>query len=328
MTQNLKNKVYFPELDIIKGIAILLVIYGHSFCSFPVDIRSMLPENMYLAVTRFHMQLFFLASGFLFTSQGTWKEFLKKKAIRIIVPYIAFCCFGAFLRFIAAPFTRSQLHENLFLVILNGTHYWFLHTLFFLYVIAKLGNGNKWGYGILLFLSIILKCVLPEGNWSSILGCGYIIYFTGWFIAGYFLRDIYSMISPFLKKWWMILFWGLISITCILWANQCFFVSSYVYPLFCCLFVWSIALLLTNTKVPSQCCTYFGKYSLQYYVNHHLISLGAYYVPYFLHLTNPILCLCSVFITQLFIAWLMLVVEDTNNITRFISGLSLKTEKI
>lgn len=329
MTGIKQNKVYYPELDIIKGIAILLVIYGHSMCYFPINIRDMFPTLAYDAVTKFHMQLFFIASGFLFSAKDTWKDFLKKKSIRILVPYIAFCLIDGLLRYIAAPFTRSHMHVNVLSVIVNGTHFWFLHALFFIYIIAKLANGKRWIYLLMLFLSVSLHLFLPDGNWKEILGLEHIIYFLAWFIAGIFLRDIYAKINTYLNTWWMVLLLALLSgLTLVFGLNKFFVLTWYIYPILCSLLVWSISLALVKTNWTQKGFTYFGKYSLQYYINHHVISLGAYYVPYLLNLTNPFICLGSVFVTQLCIAWLMLVIEDTNNITRFISGLPLKNTKV
>ena len=54
------TKKYYPELDIVKGIAILLVILGHSFCSFPFDLNAQLPPVLGKIVRSFQMPLFFI----------------------------------------------------------------------------------------------------------------------------------------------------------------------------------------------------------------------------------------------------------------------------
>lgn len=52
------KKTYFPEVDVVKGIAILLVILGHSFCQYPVNIGGYFPV-LASVVRSFQMPLFF-----------------------------------------------------------------------------------------------------------------------------------------------------------------------------------------------------------------------------------------------------------------------------
>ena len=328
MTETTQKKAYYPELDIIKGIAILLVIYGHSFCYFPINIRDMLPAFAYDCVTKFHMQLFFIASGFLYTTKETWTTFLKKKSVRILIPYIVFCIFYHVLHLIASSFTRSHTEENLLLSIINGTHYWFLHALFFIYIIIRFANGKRWIYFILMLASISFHLLIPKGEWEEILGSGHIIYFLNWFIVGIFMRDIYNQINVYMDKWWITIVLVLLCIVSFMGLNKVSFITWYIYPLVCSLFVWSISRILLKTKLPQSGLSYFGKYSLQFYINHMLISLGAYYVPFLLNITNPFISFGIIFITQLLIAWIMLLVENTNDITRFFTGLALKKIKL
>ena len=69
---------HYPDIDVLKGITILLVILGHSFCTTPINIFGMLPV-MGDVVRSFQMPLFFVVSGFLFSSTGGLKLLLKKK---------------------------------------------------------------------------------------------------------------------------------------------------------------------------------------------------------------------------------------------------------
>lgn len=53
------EKVYFPEIDVIKGIAILLIIFGHSFCEFPVNLVEQLNPKIQIWIGQFNLHLFF-----------------------------------------------------------------------------------------------------------------------------------------------------------------------------------------------------------------------------------------------------------------------------
>ena len=64
-------------LDIAKGIAILLVIVGHTVNN-PSIIRQV--------IFSFHMPLFFILAGYTFRIKP-WGELLKTSATRLLVPY-------------------------------------------------------------------------------------------------------------------------------------------------------------------------------------------------------------------------------------------------
>lgn len=81
-------------IDVLKGIAIILVVYGHN-CT----------DNSF--VQAFHMPLFFLLSGFLFSPKPA-RTYLHRSVTRLVVPYVVF------LVIIALPQLASlALHGNL-----------------------------------------------------------------------------------------------------------------------------------------------------------------------------------------------------------------------
>lgn len=75
-----KNRIEY--FDVIKGIGIILVILGHMtrFTSF---------SNK--AIYTFHMPLFFLVSGYFISFRDKYKDFVKKKATQLLLPYFFSC---------------------------------------------------------------------------------------------------------------------------------------------------------------------------------------------------------------------------------------------
>lgn len=65
-------------VDVFKGLLIICVVIGHAF-SFN-DVRY---------IYWFHMPAFFMVSGF-FLKESPNKSEIKKKAIRLVIPYLAF----------------------------------------------------------------------------------------------------------------------------------------------------------------------------------------------------------------------------------------------
>lgn len=70
-------------VDILKGVGILLVVFGH-----------MTPKATFVNdfIFLFHMPLFFFISGFLFKSNPNLGAYAKKKAIQLLIPYFSFLC--------------------------------------------------------------------------------------------------------------------------------------------------------------------------------------------------------------------------------------------
>ena len=70
-------------IDLIKGIAIILVVAGH--CSLP------LPEHLSNMLQHARMPLFVFLSGLFFSTCGdSFKRLLVKKLSKLLVPYVTF----------------------------------------------------------------------------------------------------------------------------------------------------------------------------------------------------------------------------------------------
>lgn len=85
MTLIQNNSKRDHDIDIAKGIAMLLVILGHTVYT---------PERVVWWLYSFHMPLFFALSGLVFHPQKylTWVHFLRAKIKTLLVPY--FCLSG------------------------------------------------------------------------------------------------------------------------------------------------------------------------------------------------------------------------------------------
>lgn len=68
------------RIDIIRGIAILCIIIGH---------MGVMKINR--VVFTFHVPIFFLITGYFFSSKGTIGDFINKRIKTLIIPY-AFTC--------------------------------------------------------------------------------------------------------------------------------------------------------------------------------------------------------------------------------------------
>ncbi len=74
----MEDKTRLLWLDVLKGIAIVLVIIGHG----PV-----ISDHLYGFIWSFHMPLFFCIAGYTFKKYENKKQFLKNKFRRLMKPY-------------------------------------------------------------------------------------------------------------------------------------------------------------------------------------------------------------------------------------------------
>ncbi|MCU4674828.1 acyltransferase family protein [Catenovulum sp. 2E275] len=71
--------VHTKAIDIYKAIGIALVVVGHVY-------QNQLSEVIYL----FHMPMFFILSGYLFNPNYGLSEYINKKSLSLLIPYITF----------------------------------------------------------------------------------------------------------------------------------------------------------------------------------------------------------------------------------------------
>ena len=148
------KKLWYPEIDTLKGIAIFLVVLGHGVILYPVNLHNVvITSRIYEWVESVHMPLFFMLSGFTFSfHQGYW----GKKCRRILVPYLAFCLLDILARLMIPSLVNRDkgLAESLYDVVFGGGGYWFLYVLFLFYLLAP-------------FISLLLKRI-PLLKWPML----------------------------------------------------------------------------------------------------------------------------------------------------------------
>lgn len=178
-------------IDILKGLAILLVIMGH-VCQmrFPVS-GKWLADIIY----SFHMPLFLFLSG-LFARKAIEaaddrqiKAFVIRKARQLLVPFFVWMILWCVIK-----------GDNITMFLNGGFIYWYLPTLFeFLLLFSSLRylsntmRIRQRYFPLLLSLSILLLYQIPGDCFiGGILRIGYSAYFYIFFVLGY-LFDKYCI---------------------------------------------------------------------------------------------------------------------------------------
>lgn len=164
-------------LDVAKGIAILLVVLGHSFPSNIFNGKEtidIVAKWIFDLVYSFHMPVFFFVSGYLFFSSWNSKRegTIKKKACRLLIPYLAFSVLYIPLRMLASSMANSEFgnqYWKLFLGISPNGGVWFLYVLFVFYMITYYFISKR-NIKTILVITIIVSIISQLGiSWFQTL---------------------------------------------------------------------------------------------------------------------------------------------------------------
>jgi fucose 4-O-acetylase-like acetyltransferase len=119
-----KQESFLPWIDILKGIGIICVVYGHAYANH-------LSKFIYL----FHMPLFFFISGYLHKSNPDYISYGKKKVKHLLIPY--FCFLTLILPLYEIFDHKDTVYKAIFIYFYGGTFlsewltvFWFTTCLF------------------------------------------------------------------------------------------------------------------------------------------------------------------------------------------------------
>ena len=105
-------------LSILQGWSMLLVVIGHVVLTDEMcDPQYPISSYLYNVIYSFHMPLFIFISGWLlyYTSiarNRSYKEFLKSKLKRLLIPFYFLTCLTVLIKIILAQFVKRQVDIN------------------------------------------------------------------------------------------------------------------------------------------------------------------------------------------------------------------------
>lgn len=162
-----RKRYYF--IDVAKAIAIVLVVIGH----WHPDNSPQWYEGVWKVIYSFHMPLFLMASGFLymatFRPEQSYGQFLKKKVIRLLVPYITVSVLVISLKLLTQSAASASAVENpvtpmsylrMFCYPEAGYFLWFIWTLITAFIIMP-AFRTKWSR-VAALLAAAIVAYLPS----------------------------------------------------------------------------------------------------------------------------------------------------------------------
>lgn len=217
------NKVIFEEINVLRAVAIILVVLGHSFIG--TESNTVLMNFIIKVIYSFHMPIFFFISGFLaikilnLKSIEEKKVFLKKKFYELMIPYLIVTLLALPVKILMSSFVKRPIVLKEFLVDLiffpnknPVAALWFIYTLFLIFVIVVISNKIKLKNMIYISLALILLSSFVKLEFMNFYGVfrNLIFFYLGlWYRKNYNYKK-YINLSVFLISFVVIIVINLI----------------------------------------------------------------------------------------------------------------------
>ncbi|MES9965459.1 MAG: acyltransferase family protein [Candidatus Sedimenticola sp. 20ELBAFRAG] len=185
-----KNKSFFNWVLIAKGIGIVLVVVGHFYPKNSPEYWSDIRDIIYT----FHMPLFFLLSGFLYSyTKHTYSVLINGKVKRLIYPFISIAILFFVIKYLSGLFFYLENPvglESVYALLTNPIDsymplLWFVHALFLIFLIYPLTRNLIGNNFIILIIFILINVVF--GN--DYIFFGKALANVPFFIIGVILRE-------------------------------------------------------------------------------------------------------------------------------------------
>jgi len=261
------EKKYYIQVDALKGLAIFLVILGHSIIVHPIDLRQ---NEICAALARIvcsaHMPLFFLISGYCFSYKEKYKNFILKKVKRLIIPYICFNLLDMVPRALLSSLVNRPrgIGESVIDILFCGGEYWFIYALFVIFAVYPIVYKLQMKHKAFMIATELLLLALafvgidtPLFTLDSI--CKYLFFFNTGMILKHSKLNLFDIkLSPALVACFL-------SAT-VLWLVTLFLpFHTYLVPLTASFGIVAYY-FLCSFDVFNKAFAPFGKYSLQLYL--------------------------------------------------------------
>jgi len=270
----------------LTGLGILLVVIGHSDGLLPDRVSALANSNYayYLfihfieAFYFFHIPLFFFISGFLYfystlKAPETFTQFTTKKAIRLLLPYFAVSSIAYPLKVLLSSFALRPLgfsieaYATSLLLPWNNTiiFFWFLPTLFMIFVLARLVllSSNKWVDLLLLGVFVGLHFLTEHHNTEgllAVLNLGGVLHNFVYFLLGYLVCKYRANLIEDFRA--LMIFTLIYAVNLVLYYYG--FVAEHMHFMLAVSGIFTCCFAVT--LVPSKFLLWLGQYSFQIYL--------------------------------------------------------------
>lgn len=306
-------------VDICRGIAAVLMILGHSFITYPVNVLneqwcSVLEHFIY----SFHMEMFFVLAGVVYKCKD-YKVYIKNKVFRILIPYVFFCVLTALFKAYGGDAVNGgeSFGTGMKNMLLYGGSYWFLYVLFIIFVFyplfERVTKSNIFAQCGLIVICIAARFLVPT---MCPFRFDYLVKFIPYFMVGTLIKE--KVQENWRPKYRMPTYLGCILVYILTdWMMSKYSITrpiDYIRALsIILLLIWLLTEVVRKGDAPiklTQCVRLFlckcGQFSLQLYLfNGFIMTAIRIVVCSLAGIRNSFLIVASIWIGNLVITLLL-----------------------
>lgn len=285
------NKNRIEWLDNAKGIAIFLVVLGHTLRGLPAGSGKGEDWAVFIDawIYTFHMPVFFVLSGLFIEASAAkpFGSFLRSKISTILYPYFLWSILQELMR---SATGAASLHDLWRITYQPVMQFWFLYVLFLLgilYAVLRKLRLPAWAFGIVVLLLYILpQCKISLGSWAVI----YMLALNGIYFA-YGALDganrLPARFEPFFPRSLLVFAMVIFAFLFVAVAKD-IQTNAWVKPLLG-LAGTAATLAVANALFRTGHCSFllkWGKLSMEIFVAHTIFSAGIRTILEHSHITN------------------------------------------
>lgn len=264
-------KERYKELDLMKGIGILLVYLGHIFNLTMLKWDSLI-LYLYRTIYSFHMPLFFFISGLLsnVNKEIDLNKFYKGKIKRLLVPYLFINLVDFFPRTLFPKLVNSEFGGAKEILFYGTKISWFVYTLFIIFMIFPfldkyiLKKDKYYLFGMFLIILNYLKIFENIEIFSVNTVVSYLLYFY----IGYMIKPFYN--EKIRNGFWnKNLIFLIISLIFLIFAYKYFYINYFntiFFAILGTLLVLNISLRIKENSINYKFFSFLGINSLTFYL--------------------------------------------------------------
>jgi fucose 4-O-acetylase-like acetyltransferase len=181
-------------LNILKAVAIILVVLGHSFTYYRENFSDgyVILDFFENVIYSIHVPMFVIITGYCSHEQDI-KKYIKKKVLRLFIPYLTFAAAKLiWVNVLFADGREGSLVSQIIEYIFVGDRYWFIYMCLGLYLLApviwKLQSKDKLKQAIIIMFAVNVVLNLFRLSVVNYFQLSAIISYLPFFTVGYFMR--------------------------------------------------------------------------------------------------------------------------------------------
>lgn len=317
------------SIDLMKGMAIILVYMSHSVLYYPPHLFDHCEWSKYLMSTIIscNMPLFFFISGILSGfSKKSNIDIIKGKAYRLLIPWLFAMAIIVIAKLIlpasVSAYPIKGFKEFMYYLFVMGGDRWFIYVMVWMVILTLPLRKIATTIWIMPVVAVLFFITI-----TGILGDYYalnrLIWYMPFFLIGMFLNQYYKKIRQISNSWYM--FFGvaiiflIMNVIFVIDLNEFKIMKYFLLPVTGIAFFMFLSFLIDDVckKRNTQWgivryIAYCGKYSLQFYLFTFAYPIIRYFVVNVIHMVNPLAIFMTVLALQLIV--MTIIVELTKNV--------------